>query len=172
MFASVSRLEGEHSAFAGSHAEYGVTPAGECLPLPDGMDPIQASGLVLTQVGYNGAFRPPVGSDTRAVVIGDGLVGQWAAQGFRARGAEVLVLGRHPRRLELARLHSADAVLNDREVVAAHAILDRWPEGVVGRQAGACQRRLASRSSGTMATRLQRLPPRGRAPHEHPVDAR
>ncbi len=130
VFASVSRLEGKHSAFAGSHAEYGVTPAGECLPLPDCMDPIEASGLVLTQVGYNGAFRPPVGPGSRVVVIGDGLVGQWAAQGFRARGAEVLVLGRHPGRLELARLHSADAVLNDREVVAAHAILDRWPEGV------------------------------------------
>lgn len=130
VFASISRLEGHYTAFSGSHAERGVTPASECIPLPDSLDPIDASGLVLTQVGYNGAFRPPIGPGSTVVVIGDGLVGQWAAQGFRARGAEVLVLGRHGRRLEIARLHSADATLNDQEVVAAHAILDRWPGGV------------------------------------------
>lgn len=130
VFASISRLEGEYTAFSGSHAALGVTPASECLPLPQDMDPASAAGLVLTQVGYNGAFRPPVCRGSAVVVIGDGLVGQWAAQGFRARGAEVLMLGRHPLRLQLARLHSADAVLNDHEIVAAHAILDRWTGGV------------------------------------------
>ncbi|MBD3176997.1 MAG: zinc-binding dehydrogenase [Armatimonadia bacterium] len=129
VFATVGRLDPPHTAFSGSHAEWGITPADQCLPLPDGLDPIKASGLVLTQVGYNGAFRPPVEKGSKVLVIGDGLVGQWAAQGFRARGAEVVLLGRHHRRMELARAHSADVVLDDGEIVAAHAILDRWPDG-------------------------------------------
>lgn len=57
------------------------------------------AGLVLTQVGYNCGTRPEVQSGDVAVVIGDGLVGQWTAQTLSHRGASVVVLGRHEARL-------------------------------------------------------------------------
>lgn len=130
VFATVSRLEGGYSSFAGSHAEWGSTVVGECIPLPDDVSVGDAAGLVLTQVGYNGGTRPPVRPGWNVVVIGDGLVGQWAAQTFRARGAHVILCGRRPRRLEIAALHSADEVIDARSVDPCEEILRRFPGGV------------------------------------------
>ena len=64
------------------------------------MDPLAFSGLVLTQVGYNAGTRPKIEIGDGAIVIGDGLVGQWSAQTLAWRGAQVLLVGRHPDRLE------------------------------------------------------------------------
>jgi threonine dehydrogenase-like Zn-dependent dehydrogenase len=50
-------------------------------------------------VGYNCGARPNVKESDAAVVIGDGLVGQWAAQALRWRGARVALLGRHEDRM-------------------------------------------------------------------------
>jgi threonine dehydrogenase-like Zn-dependent dehydrogenase len=68
-------------------------------PLPDGISPVAVSGLVLTQVGYNCGARPPVSPGSVALVIGDGMVGQWAAQTLHWRGADVLLAGKHDDRL-------------------------------------------------------------------------
>ncbi|UVI29625.1 alcohol dehydrogenase catalytic domain-containing protein [Paenibacillus spongiae] len=100
VFASVSRVDG--MAFDhGGHVNPAVTHRSQVWKLPEGADPIAYSGLVLTQVGYNCGMRPSVDEGDFAVVIGDGMVGQWAAQTLAHRGAEVLVLGRHDRRLAL-----------------------------------------------------------------------
>ena len=58
--------------------------------LPGGLDPLAFSGLVLTQVGYNVGTRPRIEIGDGAIVIGDGLVGQWSAQTLAWRGARVL----------------------------------------------------------------------------------
>lgn len=83
---------------------------GQCSPsvcrreniwkLPPDTDPLAFSGLVLTQVGYNCGMRPPVEIGDAAVVVGDGLVGQWAAQTLAWRGARVALVGRHEDRLD------------------------------------------------------------------------
>ena len=67
--------------------------------LPEGVDPLAFAGLVLTQVGYNCGARPRLQPGEPAVVVGDGLVGQWAAQTLHWRGAEVALVGRHANRL-------------------------------------------------------------------------
>src|SRR5690606_31114343 len=68
--------------------------------LPEGASPLDYCGLVLAQVGYNCGMRPAVEAGEAAVVIGDGLVGQWAAQTLLHRGVRVTVLGRHDSRLK------------------------------------------------------------------------
>jgi 3-hydroxyethyl bacteriochlorophyllide a dehydrogenase len=68
--------------------------------LPADLDPLAFAGLVLTQVGYNAGSRPPLSIGDGALVVGDGLVGQWSAQTLAWRGAEVLLVGRHPDRLQ------------------------------------------------------------------------
>lgn len=106
----------------GGHLRYSVQDQAEVISLPPGLDPRAAAGLVLTQVGHNGASRPPIEPGDVAVVLGDGLVGQYAAQTLRARGARVLISGRRAFRLDLARRHSADAVHDAREGDLAGAI--------------------------------------------------
>ena len=100
VFATLGRTALREFPMAG-HVGVSLTPQQEVLKLPAGLDPVAASGLVLTQVGYNHGSRPPVAPGTRAIVVGDGLVGLWSAETLRARGAQVLLVGRHDERLRL-----------------------------------------------------------------------
>ncbi len=124
--ATVSQWPGAYAGSWGSHTELGLTDAGQCLPVPESVDPVDAAGLVLTQVGYNGGTRPPVQPGWIAVVIGDGLVGQWAAQTFRARGCYVILCGRRPKRLHIAAQVSADEVVNDHEQSIEQIVAERF----------------------------------------------
>jgi 2-desacetyl-2-hydroxyethyl bacteriochlorophyllide A dehydrogenase len=100
VFASVSKVSGMMFD-TGGHINPSVTHESQVWKLPEGADPIAYSGMVLTQVGYNCGIRPAVTPGDVAVVIGDGMVGQWAAQTLAHRGANVTVLGRHDGRLDL-----------------------------------------------------------------------
>jgi bacteriochlorophyllide a dehydrogenase len=83
----------------GGHVSPAVTPAAQVWSLPQHIDPIAFSGLVLTQVGYNCGARPSLSIEDTAVVIGDGMVGLWAAQTLAWRGAKVVLAGRHQDRM-------------------------------------------------------------------------
>lgn len=98
VFASVSRVRDMFYPFAG-HISPAVTHADQIWRLPAGTTGLAYCGAVLAQVGYNCGTRAPVRAGDRAVVIGDGLVGQWSAQTLLGRGAQVSVLGRHTGRL-------------------------------------------------------------------------
>lgn len=98
VFASVGKINGMVEPRAG-HISPCVSSRGAVMPLPEGVDPLAFSGLVLTQVGFNCGWRPKVEAGDPAVVIGDGLVGQWAGQMLAHRGAEVILVGRHADRL-------------------------------------------------------------------------
>ncbi len=119
VFASVSEVSGMHFSFAG-HVSPAVTSADQVWKLPKVASPIAYSGLVLTQVGYNCGMRAPVKPGDVAVVIGDGLVGQWSAQTLLHRGAEVIVLGRHRERLSL--LAHGIRGINTKEISVADAL--------------------------------------------------
>ena len=99
VFATVSRTDGLFYSHGG-HVSPAVTHVSQLWKLPDTGLPVETfAGLVLTQVGYNCGMRPTFQPGGRAVVIGDGLVGHWAAQTLAERGAEVTLLGRHADRL-------------------------------------------------------------------------
>lgn len=100
VFASISQVEGMKFS-TGGHINPSITHRSQVWKLPEGEDPLAYSGLVLAQVGYNCGIRPAVSAGDTAVVIGDGMVGQWAAQTLAHRGAKVTVLGRHEERLRL-----------------------------------------------------------------------
>ena len=101
-FADMRMMWGGHSAYCRGKEE-------EVIPLPAGMSFHEASALIIVQVGWNGGSRPPVEVGDVAVVLGDGLIGQFVAQALRARGAHVIVVGRsNKRRLEYARKFSCD----------------------------------------------------------------
>jgi len=100
VFATISQVDGLFYSFGG-HVSPAVTHVSQVWKLPAEADPVAYSGLVLTQVGYNCGMCPPVNAGDYAIVIGDGMVGQWAAQTLLHRGANVIVLGRHSDRLDL-----------------------------------------------------------------------
>jgi 2-desacetyl-2-hydroxyethyl bacteriochlorophyllide A dehydrogenase len=102
------------TALSGAHAALGNTPVSEIYAVPDGVDDVDASGTVVAQVGYNAASRAVMQPGDWAVVYGDGLIGQSAAQAIRARGARVILVGHRAERLKRAAAHSADVVINSR----------------------------------------------------------
>lgn len=130
VFATTAKLADEEViAGWGGHIEHSVLPQSEVIPLPEGLDPVKAAALVLTQVGYNGGSRPPVRQGDKALVIGDGLVGQWLAQMLRHRGARVVLAGRRPERLACAAQWSADLAVDVRQTPLAEMAQQEAPGG-------------------------------------------
>ena len=96
----------------GGHVSPSIQSADQVLKLPPDVDPVLFSGLVLTQVGYNHASRPPIEDGTKVLVLGDGLVGQWLAESIQLRGAQVLLAGHHDERLACCRLQAGSEAVN------------------------------------------------------------
>ncbi len=113
--ATISRLEGNITSNWGGHVHHGVTPQNEVYPLGEKTSFANAAQLVVAQVGYNAALRSGVGHGRTVLVLGDGCIGQMAAQSARAMGAHVILAGHRADRIELARQHSADEVLQTKD---------------------------------------------------------
>ena len=116
--------------FSGSHIAVANAPTDALYRIPEGTSQVDASAAVVAQVGYNAANRLVMKPDDWVVVYGDGIVGQCAAQASRARGARVIMIGHRAERLDLARQHSAEAVINNKQedvVQVVHACTDRMP---------------------------------------------
>jgi 2-desacetyl-2-hydroxyethyl bacteriochlorophyllide A dehydrogenase len=114
----------------GGHVGHHVADEEAVIPLTESVGIDAGAGLLLAQVGYNGAMKPPVSPGDAAVVIGEGLVGQYAAQVLRHRGAHVIVAGLSPFRLGLARRFSADEVFDSSREDLTAFVRERYPQGV------------------------------------------
>ena len=77
----------------GGHVRFHVADYQTVIKLPGAVSTYEASSLLLAQVGFNGATKPRVSPGDVAVVIGEGLVGQYAAQVLRYRGVHVIISG-------------------------------------------------------------------------------
>lgn len=129
VFVAVSKVQGMFWN-AGGPVSPAVAHQSLVWQLPDEVSEVAASGLVLTQVGYNCGSRAPIAPGDRAVVIGDGQVGHWAAQTLAWRGARVALLGRHDARLQKFAARSVDLLINTKQQGPLHA-LRRWaPNGL------------------------------------------
>lgn len=127
VFASVGRVDGMAEPRAG-HISPSVSGRGAVMRLPAGTEnPLAYAGLVLTQVGYNCGWRPRIEPGDPAVVVGDGLVGQWAAQMLAHRGAEVTLVGRHPDRLSSFK---RGATLLDDDGRWSAVLAEQYPAGL------------------------------------------
>jgi 2-desacetyl-2-hydroxyethyl bacteriochlorophyllide A dehydrogenase len=129
VFATVSKVSGLFYPFAG-HISPAVTHQSQIWKLPEGVPPHAASGLVLTQVGYNVGMRPTLQVGDAAVVIGDGMVGHWAAQTLQHRGARVLLLGKHDDRLARFAMAAGDRIVNTTNQDPVAAVREWAPKGV------------------------------------------
>ncbi|HTJ26504.1 MAG TPA: zinc-binding dehydrogenase [Candidatus Limnocylindria bacterium] len=113
----------------GGQGEYVRVPYADAtlVPIPDPVraDPAKrTAALALTDVmgtGFHGVKTAGTAAGSRVVVIGDGAVGLCAVQSARYLGAEqIIAVGHHPARLELARRFGATETVDshDPEAVA------------------------------------------------------
>lgn len=114
----------------GGHVQFHVADYRTLIRLPDAISSPEAAGLLLAQVGYNGATKPQVRQGDVAVVIGAGLVGQYAGQTLRHRGAYVIMSDLQESRLKKAIQHSADEVFNCTKKDLAAFVRDRYSQGI------------------------------------------
>ena len=91
-----------------SHCGYLVARRAEVARLGDDADLAAASLFVLAAVGRHGTRLVDVQAGELVVVIGQGMIGQMAAQAARARGARVLATDLIEQRVALSARHSAD----------------------------------------------------------------
>jgi 2-desacetyl-2-hydroxyethyl bacteriochlorophyllide A dehydrogenase len=129
VFSAMGKVQGMFAALGG-HVSPSISPRDHIWKLPPGIDPLAFAGLVLTQVGYNCGTRAPIDVGGSAVVLGDGLVGQWAAQTLSWRGANVLLVGHHDDRLVKFLPGQGRHVVNATEVECSRAVGDLFPQGV------------------------------------------
>jgi len=114
----------------GGHVGLHVADGRSVIPLPAKVSTFEASSLLLAQVGYNGASKPRVSRGDVVLVIGEGLVGQYASQLLRYRGAHVIIAGLNKTRLAIASKYSADEVFDNSDGTLDEFILEKYPQGV------------------------------------------
>ena len=114
----------------GGHVKEHINNLQDVVKLPPEVSTLEGSALLLAQVGYNGATKPRVTPGDVAVVIGEGLVGQFAGQVLRNRGAHVIMAGLDPFRLKLASRFSADEVFDNSENRLEEFVKQSHPDGV------------------------------------------
>lgn len=110
-------------------AQIGKLADGHINHYNDYRDIYMRLGLMF-QGSYNGATRPRISQGDVAVVIGDGLVGQYAGHVLRHGGAYVIIAGLQKSRLELAAKYSADEVFDCSGKDLKEYMLERYPAGV------------------------------------------
>ena len=82
------------------------------VKLPAGIDLKHAALFGVASVAMHDVRRAEVKLGERVLVIGAGLIGQFAAQSARACGAVVTIVDRVPQRLALAKTLGADAAID------------------------------------------------------------
>lgn len=133
VFLRTTRLADGPAAHWGGHTAYSVMDANDTymFTLPDGLDPQEASLLVLPAVGYHGAAEVmPIERGETVCVLGLGMIGQYSAQTAHARGANVLAMDLIESRRRLAAEYAGAEVLDPTEQNVPEFIKSRWPDGI------------------------------------------
>ncbi|MGE3509704.1 MAG: NAD(P)H-quinone oxidoreductase [Vicinamibacterales bacterium] len=111
----------------GGYAEYCVAPAGQCLPIPDGLDAVGAAALpetvftVWTNVFERGQLRA---GESLLVHGGTSGIGTIAIQLARARGARVLATAGTAEKCHACLSLGAELAVNYRDTDFVEAVKD------------------------------------------------
>ena len=98
--------------YGGCHTSLAVVHQRDAFPVPAGAIPAEAVLTGLAATSHYGVSLGKVGSEDLVVVIGQGMIGQMAAQICRLRGAKVITTDLIDKRVQLSGQYSADVALN------------------------------------------------------------
>jgi 3-hydroxyethyl bacteriochlorophyllide a dehydrogenase len=118
------------NSYWGGHTSRSVVDYRQLIPVPPGADPAAASLLVMVAVGYHGAAElVKVQAGELVVVVGQGLIGQFAAQVCKQRGCTVVTTEPHALRRQLSAQLGADAAVDPTTQDPWEVIRSFKPEG-------------------------------------------
>ncbi len=109
-----SRLAGEVRSMWAGHVSYSVADAAQVIPVPSKVLPEEASLGVMPAVPWHGIQLTGINPGDLVVVVGLGLVGQFAVQLAKAQGATVIATEVLEMRRALAQKCGAEIVLDPR----------------------------------------------------------
>ncbi|WP_336023260.1 2,3-butanediol dehydrogenase [Halobellus salinisoli] len=139
----------------GGYAEQIVAPAGNVIPLPDGLSPADAAVAEPLTVAYHGLLESPLRPGHSAVVVGMGPIGLGMVQLAKAAGVgPVIASGHRKSRRQLAHQCGADVVVDPRETDLAERVAEVTDDGadvsfeVAGNESALNDAITATRASG------------------------
>lgn len=114
------------------HVEYRLAQESDLMvKLPDGFD-LEAGALMgVAAVSYHDAKRGRTTKGDNALVLGDGLIGQFAAQAAKVLGADVTIAGHHTSRLEAAEALGIGTVIDNSIDAGEDAVREGAPYSIV-----------------------------------------
>jgi threonine dehydrogenase-like Zn-dependent dehydrogenase len=86
----------------GCFADYVTLPVANLHALPDALDDVRACFVEPTAAAFEVLEQVEVAARSRVAVLGDGKLGLLVAQVLAQRGADVVLVGRHARKLAVA----------------------------------------------------------------------
>ena len=105
------------------HATFAVVgPGGTRGKIPDGSNPLQAPLLHMALIAMASLRLSRIELGDFVVVLGQGLVGNLAAQLAKAQGGRVIAIDRVAARLEISRRCGLDMLVNSAETEAVQAV--------------------------------------------------
>ena len=118
----------------GAYAEYIAVPprivAKNLLPIPDGVTFRQAALVEPLACCIHGVERSKIGLGDTVCIIGHGPIGLMLIRAAKLKGARVIVVGRNPFKLEMARRFGAEELVDIRTVSdPVQVVRDLTPEG-------------------------------------------
>ncbi len=100
-----------------------------CEKVPSGLDPIDAASVTLGAVALRGIEMAGIPVGSNVLVVGMGLIGQFAAQIARLKGATVTAADVVSARLDKAKENGADRVVNSARENLAEIARQMAPNG-------------------------------------------
>lgn len=104
-------------------------PDSFCVKVPEGLSSDRAAFGGISSISCRGIGMAGPSVGERVFVVGQGLIGQFAAAHAHLRGAEVAVADLYDLRLEAARTSGADHVINAGRENLAESLRGIWPGG-------------------------------------------
>jgi threonine dehydrogenase-like Zn-dependent dehydrogenase len=98
----------------GAHAEFLKLPVTNLLPVPDEISDERAVFTEPLAAACGILERAQITNETSVAVIGDGKLGLLCAQVLATTGAPVTLVGKHPRKLQIAERRGIETITVDR----------------------------------------------------------
>lgn len=111
----------------GAHSRHAVMPADGVEPLPEGVDPLEASAAKLGAIAWRGSRFSDPQKDECVAVVGLGPIGQLSARMHALSGAQVVAADISPERVGLLQKQGIEARVVEGDLVSAFK--DVYPEG-------------------------------------------
>ena len=98
----------------GAHAEFLQLPVANLLPVPDNVADEHAVFCEPLAAAFGITERVALTKEMRVAVIGDGKLGLLSAQALSLAGASILLIGKHPEKLRIAKARGVETITLDK----------------------------------------------------------